>query len=124
MNNELVVGNVLFTPFIGIFTLDRDSIQLLHQEGVWFDEAEIRRAATRAANHVFCTDQLINVVLYAIAAEAFSTLVALPWPQHDVLAEEALQESFFIIVISQPTHDLVFLQIYSLSLCRNFFICR
>ena len=63
---------------------------------MWVDKFERRRATIRTADFIVSCDKLADVVIDMLLAEAFSALTALTWINHDVLAQDAVEQCVVI----------------------------
>ena len=111
---EISVGDSLCAAFVRVFTGRHDLLELLGQQWVWIDKFHGRRAAGRADDLELTLDQLVNVVVDALLAEAFPALAALAGIQHDILAEEAVEEGVILDngrrTRAPRNFDLIFVQ--------------
>ena len=88
---QVEIADDLLAAFFRVLTAGFDHGELLLQERVRVYQVERSRAAIRTDNVVFPLDQLREVVIDALFAEAFAALVALAWIYHHVLAQDAVQ---------------------------------
>ena len=77
-----MVGHDLGAALVCVLARGLDHTQLLLQSGMWFNHFHIWRATVRTSDFVIFCDQLVDVVVHALLAEAFLALAALACVQH------------------------------------------
>lgn len=89
---QVRIRHSLSAAFLSVLALGLELGELPGQKRVWVDELHVRRAARRADHLEVALHQLVNIVVHTLLAEAFAAFAALARVEHDVPAQEAVEE--------------------------------
>jgi len=93
---EVSVAHDLFAALFRVFARSLEQGELAGEERMRIDQSQRRGTAVWALNFVVASNQLVDVVVNALLAEALAALVALPRIDHHVLAQYAVQKSIVL----------------------------
>ena len=105
---QIQVVDDLCAAFVFVLTARLNLAQLSGEDGVRVDQSEAHRAAIRAADIVPALDELVNIVVNMLLAEALSATTALARIDHHILAQDAVKKR---IVLHIPSAGLISLNL-------------